>query len=108
MTVTNIGENSNALLCVTNTSDCCIRLRSGEWYFPNNESAVGTQGENGEFYRNRGRSVIRLNRRSSVTSPTGVFRCVIPISSDSHMNESVHIGVYEAGDGNSFTIILYS
>ena len=69
----------------------------GEWYFPNNGSAVGTMRENGSIYRNRGPSVVRLNRRSNAMMTDGVFRCEIPDASDT--NQSIYVGVYSLGKG---------
>ena len=72
--------------CVTDKTDCCRRGDGGaphglgEWYFPNNGSAVGIEGNGlgGSFYRDRGPSVLRLHRRHNVMMPTGPFCCVIP------------------------------
>ena len=49
----------------------------GEWYYPNNMSAVRTEGEGGSFYRDRGPSVVRLHRRYNITMPTGEFCCEV-------------------------------
>ena len=80
--ITDIGEGDNALLCMTDSPDCCKppngNTRQGEFYYPDN-SAVGYSFTN-SLYRNRGPQVVRLNRRNNALSPTGVYRCQIPDS----------------------------
>ena len=86
--MSDIGEDNNALLCMTDKSDCCSNP-IGEFYYPNN-SAVGYSQEN-LLYRNRGPQVVRLNRRNNDLSPTGVYRCQIPDSSGSM--QSIYINI---------------
>ena len=80
--VDNIGVNDNALLCHTNKSTCCetpTAYRAGHWYFPN-EMPVKILGSNppeNVFYRNRGPSIVRLNRRGN-PSERGRFQCEVP------------------------------
>ena len=83
---TNGGVDGDAaLLCLTNSTNCCgpgDPTTTGDWYFPNGESPVGdltsnTQGQAGRndyYYRNRGPSVVRLNRNNN-PSEKGRFRC---------------------------------
>ena len=75
-------------------------VKGGQWYYPNNESMVEFMGfpHNGDFYRNRGLSVVRLNRRNDVLSPTGIYRCEIPVDQD---YASLYIGVYNTDQGIS-------
>ena len=64
---------------MTDKEGCCgvVPGRAGKWYFPGNES-VGVEGGGGDFYRDRGQGVVRLNRRNNATTPTGLFCCEIP------------------------------
>ena len=48
--------------------------------------------------------MVRLNQRNNATSPTGIFRCEIPDTSQ--MDRTIHIGVYHTRDGNSFAPLL--
>ena len=74
--MTDIGEASLALLCVTNHTDCCQSNRMGEWFYPDNTQVpIKSAGLN--FYRDRGSQVVRLNRRNNALSPTGKYRCEI-------------------------------
>ena len=106
MTISDIGVKNNSLLCLTNNTQCCRSSDTppgeggvGEWYFPNNGSAVGVGGAGGSMYRNRGPSMVRLHRRNSAMMPTGVFHCEIPGASGTI---SVYVGIYPSqglGDG---------
>ena len=89
--LSDIGEGSNALFCLTNRTQCCTNetgLNRGGWQFPNT-SVIDTT----EFYRTRGYSSVRLNQRSNVSEPTGIFTCRIP-TNQSENSINLYIGVY--------------
>ena len=76
---TDIGSDDNALFCLTNNTNCCgpgDPTTTGDWYFPNGVDRVGTQGSGRTdfYYRNRGLSVVRLNRDGN-PSERGRFHC---------------------------------
>ena len=77
--ITDIGEDVHALLCVTNLATCCdsVGSRTGEWFYPSG-SVVPIKLNNDSFYRNRGPSVVRLNRKNGTLSPTGLYCCQVP------------------------------
>ena len=52
-------------------------------------------GEGWEFYRNRGPSVVRLNKRRGGVD--GIYRCVIPDAAG--VDQTIYIGVYTASTG---------
>lgn len=96
--------DTGSLFCLTNSTTCCRSSDTpgvggvGEWYFPNNGSAVSrVQGGGDSIYRDRGPSVVRLHRRDNAMRPTGVFRCEIPDASGTSQN--IYVGVYLQGDG---------
>ena len=89
--VDDIGEEGNALLCVTSKQDCCTTDRRGEFYYPNGV-LVPTNGRGQDFYRNRGDGFIRLNRRNGATSPTGRYRCEIPDAAGNLQNIVIEVG----------------
>ena len=81
--ITDIGQTlekeveGEALLCYTDTVECCSNTSiSGKWFLPD-QSEVGIMSEAGGFYMDDGQSVLRLHRRSQTISPTGVFCCEI-------------------------------
>ena len=89
-----IGEESKALFCLTNNTNCCRSQqyrRVSEWFFPNSTQVL-PQFMNGSIYRDRGHSNIRLHRRNNAMSPNGIFRCDI-LGADEN-NYSIYIGVH--------------
>ena len=100
-----IGESSNSLLCLTDNRMCCARAQVpgrgilGDWYFPNGEavpnSIINPSNIMPDIYRNRGQSVVRLNRRKG--GVPGIYRCGIPDTAG--VNQAMFIGVYTASTG---------
>ena len=94
VSIDDIGEGSNALICYTSRLDCCstIGSRYGEFYYPDG-TLVGIKSKNEAMYRNRGSQLIRLNRnRGSVSlPPMGWYRCEIPIESGKQQSISINI-----------------
>ena len=96
--ITDIGEGDDgALLCFTDLIQCCHNddtsgeTALGEWFFPNG-LAVQIHSAGGDFYRTRGPSVVRLNRRSNATIQTGTFCCEIPNATSTLMRVCASIG----------------
>ena len=99
MTLTDIAEGDRALLCYTNETNCCAvspGMRMGEWYYPSGV-VVGHDDDGARFYRNRGPSVVRLNRKGNTAMLAGVFHCQVPVARG--VNQSIYIGVYPEGQG---------
>ena len=100
MTLEDIGEGDNGLLCVTTLTDCCSLSYTGtgpalgNWYFPNETRVLG-RGDQWDFYRNRGHMVVRLNHRRGGVE--GIYHCEIPDSMD--VTQTMYIGVYTASIG---------
>ena len=96
----NIGESSNSLRCLTENRNCCARAQVpgndilGNWFYPN-DTAVANSGEMWDFYRNRGQSVVRLNRRRG--GENGIYHCVIPDAAG--VNQTMFIGLYTSNTG---------
>ena len=96
-----IGEGDEAaLLCITDLVKCCYSADTprevgglGQWFYPNG-SAVPIEGAGYDLYRNRGRSVVRLNRRRNGTSPTGLYCCEVPDSTFTTQRICANIGGY--------------
>ena len=94
--LTDIGEGGNALLCLTNNTQCCRGTDNphgaglGEWYFPNGSTPRGHAFGN-RIYRNRGPGVVQLNRKNDAQSPTGVYRCEIPDASGTKRNINLNL-----------------
>ena len=80
--MSDIGENEHALMCRTNKPGCCKASATGEIFYPNGV-AVSKRKFSPEFYRDRGKGVVRLNRRvvsgfEESTPPLGTYRCQVP------------------------------
>ena len=66
----------------------------GNWYFPNG-SRVLSSGDQRDFLRTRGQSVVYLNRRRGGVN--GIYRCEIPDAMN--VAQIIYIGVYTANTG---------
>ena len=101
MLLSNIGEGSNALFCLTDRTQCCTTEAGdarGSWRFPN-DSRLTLDDANLDFYAIRGYSSIRLNRRSDAVEPTGIYICRLPDEATGR-GKNMYIGVYDdAGEG---------
>ena len=91
--ITDIGEGDDAaLLCVTDSTECCASPHTvGEFYYPDG-SEVRIRASPDSMYRNSGDGFIRLNRRNNALSPLGRYRCAIPDSQGVMRNIYVNIG----------------
>ena len=100
VTLEDIGEWDDALLCLTDNTMCCARAQVpghgilGDWYYPNG-TGVSNSGEIWEFYRNRGQSVVRLNRRRG--GVTGIYHCEIPDANG--VTQDIYVGLYTNDNG---------
>ena len=90
--MSDIGEGDDALLCVTDSSDCCQSSTGArpEYYYPNN-TLVSLRASGDSLYRDRGPQVVRLNRRNNVLSPTGRYKCEIPDSSGALQSININV-----------------
>ena len=97
VTLEDIGEGGDALVCVTDRPACCygyFGLYYGHWFFPNG-SRIPSYRQQWDIYRTRDRSMVRMNRwRGGVT---GIYRCEIPDAMN--VTQTIYIGVYTASAG---------
>ena len=100
VTLENIGEKGDALLCMTNFNACCRspytdeNMAIGNWFFPNGTTVLSMSASEA-FYRTRGKMVLLLHRRRG--EEEGIYHCEIPVSTD--INQIIYIGVYTANSG---------
>ena len=99
MTLEDINEGGDALLCLTDLTVCCRssgnKSTLGDWYFPNGTRVPG-DGNQWDIYRIRtGQSEVILNRRRG--GEEGIYRCVIPDTTG--VKQTIYIGVYTASSG---------
>ena len=87
--LSDVGEGTRALYCLTSTARCCSTEAGGEhgrWILPD-----GSNSDDLHFVR--GYSSLLLNRRSSAVGPTGVYRCELPDARNVLRN--LYIGIYD-------------
>ena len=101
VTLEDIGEGDDALLCITNHTACCRPPYTGvngstigNWFFPNG-SRVPSSGNQTDFHRTRSQMVVLLHRRRGGVE--GIYRCVIPDAMN--VTQTIYIGVYSANTG---------
>ena len=105
MTLEDIGEGDDALLCVTDLTACCRAPALGNWFFPNG-TRVPSNGNQWDIYRVRsGPGLIYLHhRRERRGGGNGIYRCEIPDAMQ--VTRTIYIGVYSADAGEYITIEL--
>jgi hypothetical protein len=105
MSLSNVGEGSSALYCLTDRTLCCGYdtggANRGVWRFPDGNN-VGEEATAG-IYFTRGFSSLHLNRRSSTVGPTGVYTCVIPDAGNDL--RTLSIGLYGADGGELYCMV---
>ena len=101
MTLEDIGENSDALDCMTNLTACCRSPFTGKngpaignWFFPNG-TRVPARGSQWDMYRKRYQSVVRIYRRRG--GEEGIYCC--DIRDSMNVTQTIYIGVYDANTG---------
>ena len=113
-----VGEgDAGALLCTTDSTACCTASlgRAGEWFYPDGrmvpimDPAPPATAE--PFYRNRGTSLIRLNRRPNQglsVMYTGVYCCQIPDQNNVIQTLCVRAYLNESGGEFLFSVSRYT
>ena len=101
MTLEDIGEDGDALLCITNFTACCRPPYTGDnvsvignWFFPNG-IRVFSKDVQSDLYRSRDQMVVRLDRRRG--GEDGIYHCKIPDAMN--VTQTIYIGVYTASTG---------
>ena len=101
VTLEDIGERDDSLLCTTNFAACRLPPYTGDnasvlgnWYFPN-RTRVPSSGTHWDFYITRGQMVVALNRRRGGVE--GIYHCEIPDSMN--VPQTIYIGVYSTSSG---------
>ena len=102
VTLDDIGEGDNALLCLTDLTACCrpfytnaIRsLLLGNWFFPNG-TRVPSSSSPWDFHRTRDHMRVRLHRRRG--GEEGIYHCLIPDAMN--VTQTIYIGLYSVNNG---------
>ena len=106
MTFEDISEGDGAVLCLSTEVECCSadevpgRGVKGYWYHPNGIEIPNIP--HFTLYRNRGRSVVRLNRNIASTEvQNGIFICTM-FSTSGTEDITFFIGIYPEGLGELY------
>ena len=96
----NIGESDEtALLCTTDSDNCCSDRVSGQqWLFPNG-TRVPSRGDSWTLWTSYGDGVIRLHRHGRADSDDqvrGLFRCQIP--NQHRVSLTLYVGIYPTNE----------
>ena len=101
MSLEDIGEWDDPLLCITDQTACCRSPYTGEtpsalgnWFFPNG-TRVSSSGKQWDFFRSRGHMRVALWRRRG--GDEGIYHCLIPDAMT--VTQTIYIGIYTASTG---------
>ena len=98
VTLEDIHEGDDALLCITDLTACCrppyVSGLVGNWFFPNGTRGPSS-GNNWDFHRTRGQSAVFLHRRRGGVN--GIYSCVIRDAMN--VTQIIYIGMYSASTG---------
>ena len=103
VTLTDIGVDDDALLCITNLTTCCRGTNGsvlGQWFFPNetkvpNEFISETSQPKWDFFRDKHQMTKLIHLRGGGVN--GIYYCEIPDLTN--VLQTVYIGVYNASTG---------
>ena len=93
MLLSDIGLDSEALFCLTPSTDCCNSR--GAWRLPNGDSL--SESTSSDWYFSRGNRILLLHRMSDVMGPTGIYTCLVPNTSGGTAMP-YYVGVYGSPD----------
>ena len=101
VTLEDIGEGQDALLCITNQTACCRLPYTGvngsvlgNWFFPN-RTRVSDSSNQSDFHTTRGQMVVHMHHRRGGVE--GIYHCEIPDAMN--LIQTIYIGVYSASTG---------
>ena len=96
--LTEVGANSDALICLTTLMECCRGSDTngagamGNWRFPDG-SFVLSQSGGRSLSRSRGPSSVLLHRINDVMTPTGVYTCEITDANNTNTELNIYLYV---------------
>ena len=112
VTLSDIGEDWEALFCYTNLTTCCRSYDNfyngaiGNWWFPNG-TRVGSKNcklTSNKFSRTRSIRTVILHHEINANGPFGIFTCQI-LDSD-YILQQLYFGIYNETSGECHECIL--
>ena len=93
-----LSNGSDSVQCHTDLTTCCSGsqgIHRGDWYFPNGDRLQFVY----YIYQSRKNQRVDL-RRSSATSPTGMYHCdIATVEPNQLTRKKVYVGLYAYGGG---------
>ena len=75
----NISDGDNALMCITDSVNCCNDSDVGNWWDERGRAVYQGEDETSCLYVTRGHGVVSLNCNSDcIPATSGLWRCDIP------------------------------
>ena len=100
VTLSDIGEDSEALFCATDSRTCCTTESEddGNWYSPNG-SKIGPQTLNSSqaLYTSWNNHTIGLNYVDVSDIASGIYHC--EIADDNNITNHLYVGIYPQEEG---------
>lgn len=87
VSITDVGVKVEdaALVCQTDLQECCNTenggSQQGNWFFPNNQSAIGKR-KDGDFFVSRDAQKVLLQRKGNIQGPLGAYCCKVKTAED--------------------------
>ena len=83
------SDETSALICYTDKPNCCQQNVTGEWYLPGGQPASTNKAYS--VRREMDRAVQLTRADDQVTSPTGLFCCIILDADDVNQTACIHL-----------------
>ena len=75
--IAEVGEDGNALQCVTDRNPCCDSSK-GQWFFPGGSNQVSDQRQDNSIYQSfNSNGIVALNGNGNIMTPAGLYCCVV-------------------------------
>ena len=102
----NSTSSGDAVQCHTDIWTCCSAdeggIRTGGWHFPDGAKVLFASDRTADIHSQRTAQRVDLRRRRNALSPSGIYRCNIPVNGDDNIpeRERVYVGIYGSGGKN--------
>ena len=96
---TEIGEGADALMCLTDKTDCCDStepIGASSWYHPIGGTISHTMSNEPYYQTYRKSSILLEHQSGNVPTVNGVFHC--EVVDNNGMMQRLYIGIYPSSD----------
>ena len=96
--ISSLNTNDTALICMTDSVDCCNESIDGGWFGPNGAPISFDPGSPQGFYSSGGSQEVRLIRGEGFLVE-GIYTCRVPDNSSER--KIVYVGLYNITGGKT-------